>query len=59
LRRGQRFRAGEVVFEYRAALGLPVHRTAYRTGYDAGSKGSRWCLRGGNRKRHGPGKRRD
>ena len=59
LRRGQRFRAGEVVFEYRAALGLPVHRTAYRTGYDAGSKGSWWYLREGNPKRHGPSGRRD
>jgi hypothetical protein len=42
-----------------AALGLPVHRAAYRTGYDAGLKGSRWCLREGDRERHGPGGRRD
>jgi hypothetical protein len=42
-----------------AALGLPVHRAAYRTGYDAGPKGSRWCLREGDRERHGPGGRRD
>jgi hypothetical protein len=60
LRRRERFRVGEVTFEYRgAALGLPVHRAAYRTGYDAGPKGSRWCLREGHRERHGPGGRRD
>jgi hypothetical protein len=43
----------------RAALGLPVHRTAYRTGYDAGSKGTRWYLREGSRERHAPRGRRD
>src|SRR5215204_3251890 len=61
LGRGQRFRVGKVAFEYRgpAALGLPVHRASYRTGHDAGSKGSWWNLREGDRNRHGPGKRRD
>jgi hypothetical protein len=43
----------------RAALGLPVHRASYRTGYDAGPKGSRWYLREGSRERHAPSGRRD
>ena len=59
LRRGERFRVGEVAFEYRGPLGLSLHRTAYRTGYDTGPKGSWWYLRERYRKRHGPGGRRD
>ena len=60
LRRGEQFRVGGGCLRVPgAALGLPVHRTAYRTGYDAGPQGSWWYLREGDRKRHGPGGRRD
>jgi hypothetical protein len=53
LRRGERFCVRGLSSSTGATLGMSVHRTAYRTGYDACSKGSWWYLHDGNQRRHG------